>query len=385
MKRISTAFVILFGILIFIIPQEEELAEEEIQAEPLITAQAVKQPYLNLAEQLVNYLFDVDGIPSPKGAAFTLDGREIWITSLLNESRGVVVLNPLTGEKIKDINLADGGGVEIIFSHDGTKAYVSQMETGKVFEIDAGSKNILRIFDSQSAWTKVLALSPEGETLFASNWSGDDVSEIDIEKGELRRRIATVDTPRGLYATQDGSALYVAGFAKGEIEKINLKTGVGEVIFESGGAMRHIAADEERGLLYFSDMGKAIIWKVFLESDKTEKFTDTDYNPNTIVLSPDKKILFVSCRGINNPSGNYYIPGPEWGSVLLFNTETAEMLDAIIAGNQPVALDISPDGKFLVFSDFLDGRLKVYEIPSYEELKKGNGGISKVYRNYLKK
>ncbi len=335
--------------------------------------------------QLVRYLFSINQVPSPKGAAFSPDGKEIWVTLLLNKKRGVSVFDSSTGKKIQDINLDNGGGVEIIFSHDGSKAYVSQMETAKVFEIDAGSKKVLRTFNTESAWTKVLELSPDGKTLFASNWSGDDVSEIDLEQGKLRRRIATVDTPRGLYITENSSALYVAGFAKGEIEKIDLKTGIGKVIFKNGVSMRHIVADEEKGLLYVSDMGRGIIWKLSLEDDKVEKFADTDYNPNTIVLSPDKKILFVSCRGINDASGNYYIPGPEWGSVLLFDTETGQMLDAIIGGNQPTALAVSPDGKFLVFSDFLDGRLTVYEIPSYEELKKGNGGISKVYRDYLKK
>ena len=79
------------------------------------------------------------------------------------------------------------------------------------------------------------------------------------------------------------------------------------------------------------------------------------------------------------------MPGPEWGSVLLFDTETGKMLDAIVGGNQPTALDVSPDGKYLVFSDFLDARLEVYEIPSYETLKNGNGGRSGIYKSELKK
>ena len=97
---------------------------------------------------------------------------------LLNKKRGVSVFNSSTGEKITDINLADGGGVEIIFSLDGQKVYVSQMETAQVFEIDAKTKEILRVFNTGSVWTKVLELSADGNTLFASNWCGDNVSEI---------------------------------------------------------------------------------------------------------------------------------------------------------------------------------------------------------------
>ncbi len=149
--------------------------------------------------------------------------------------------------------------------------------------------------------------------------------------------------------------------------------------------MRHIVADEEEGILYCSDMGRDVIWKVSMKNDEVKKFVATDHNPNTIVLSPDKRILFVSSRGINASATNYYVPGPEWGSILLFDTETGEILDAIVAGNQPTALDISPDGQLLVFSDFLDARLEVFAIPSFDILKEGEGGRSNIYQKELRK
>lgn len=132
-------------------------------------------------------------------------------------------------------------------------------------------------------------------------------------------------------------------------------------------------------------MANRQILAVDLKNDSVKKFVDTDINPNTIDLSPDKKVLYVSCRGQNATADNYYIPGPEWGSVLLFDTATGKMLDAIVGGNQPTALDVSQDGKLLVFSDFLDMRLEVFELPSYEKLENGNGGRSAVYKNELKK
>jgi len=344
-----------------------------------------KNFYLDPEGQLVHHVLNIEYMPSPKCATFTKDSKEIWVTSLLNQKRGVSVFDSQNAKKISDIYLAGGGGVEVIFSSDGKKAYVSQMETAKVYEIDTKSKKILRDFDTKSSWTKILALSPDGKTIYASNWSGNDVSEIDLKEGKVRRKIPTVVTPRGIYPTKDGKTLYVAGFDKGEIQKINLEDGEGKIIFKSGGAMRHIVADEDKRVLYISDMAKNTIFKVNLKDDKVEKFVETDNNPNTIVLSPDKKILFVSCRGINATEENYYIPGPEWGSVLLFDTGNGKMLDAIVGGNQPTALDVSPDGKYLVFSDFLDAKLEIFEIPSYEVLKSGHGGRSEIYKKELRK
>jgi len=362
--------------------------EQEQESENQIPPSTSTNLALNLSDpvgQIVHHLFNIEGTPSAKGVVFTLDGKEIWTTLLLNQKKGLSIFDALTGKKITDINLNNGGGVEIIFSSDGSKVYVSQMETGKVFEIDVVSKKILRIFNTGGVWTKFLVLSRDGKTLFASNWSSNDVSQINLDTGMLVRKIKTVATPRGLFITKDNSTLYVAGFDKGEIQKIDLNTGESNIIFKSDGAMRQIVGDEDRGLLFVSDMGKAAIWQVSLKDDKVTKFAKTDINPNTIELSSDKKMLFVSCRGINYSSTVYNIPGPEWGSVLIFDAESGKMLDAIVGGNQPTALTISSDSKKLVFSNFLDARMEVFQVPSYEVFLNGNGGRSLVYKKELKK
>jgi DNA-binding beta-propeller fold protein YncE len=338
--------------------------------------------YLDKSGQLVHHIRNITQVPSPKGIAFSPDGKELWVAMLLNKKRGLSVYDVESGNDLADIDLESGGGVELVFSKDGSRVYASQMETAKVFEIDAKTKKVLRSFGTQSAWTKVVELSPDGKTLYASNWSGNDVSAIDLESGRVRRYPA-VKTPRGIFLTNDGKTMYVAGYGNGEIEKIDLATGLGSVIFKTGGAMRHIVADEARGVFFVSDMAKNAIFKVKLKDDTVVKFVDTDFDPNTIALSPDKKILFVSCRGRNNPDGNYYIPGPEWGSVQLFDAASGKMLDAIVGGNQPTALSVSGDGSLMAFSDFLDSRIEIFSVPDYETLKKGGGGRSAVYKSEL--
>jgi len=367
------------------IPSDAESKIEPEKNNQRISSPSVKSISENPPGQLVNCIYSVSGIPSPKGIAFTPDGKEFWVTSLMNKVRGVVIFDSKTGRHKKDIVLPDGGGVEIIFNASGSRAFVSQMETGRVFEIDAKTKEILRIFETKSSWTKVLALSPNQDLLYASNWSGNDVSIIDLESGKVIHNIRTVSTPRGIYVTKDDSTLYVAGFANGEIQKINPGTGKSLVLYKSGGAMRHIVGDEERKVLYVSDMGKGLIFKVNMKNDEVKEFVKTDTNPNTIALTPDKKVLIVSNRGLNHPSGNYNIPGPEWGSILFFDTSTGKMLDALVGGNQPTGLAISPDGHYFVYSNFLDGNLTMCEIPPYEEFVAGGGGRSSVYRQELKK
>jgi DNA-binding beta-propeller fold protein YncE len=339
--------------------------------------------WMDPAGQLVHCLGVFDCGPAPKGAVFSPDGSQVW-TTLLSGPPSVESYDPVTGELLAEFTLGEHGAVEVVFSQDGAHAYVSQMETARVYDIVVASGEVTRTLDTESAWSKVVELSPDGKTLFVANWSGNDVSEFDLETGELSRRLPTVRTPRGLYVTSDGDHLYVAGFDRGDIDKIDLEDGSRTTVFTGGGAIRHLAADEERGLLYASDMAEDVVWVLDLTTDEVTEFCDTDEKPNTIDISPDGKVLFVSCRGANNAT-SYYLPGPEWGSVLLFDTGTGELLDAIVGGNQPTALDVSDDGTRLVFSDFLDDRLRVYEIPPYEELAAGGGGRAASYRADLAK
>ncbi len=322
--------------------------------------------------QLVHGLGTIACAGAPKGVALSPNGREVWAT-ILNGPPSIEIFDPRTRRRVGGIDLGRHGAVEIVFSRDGTRAYASQMETAKVFEIDVATRRVLRALDTESAWTKVVALSPDGATLYAANWSGDDVSEIDLASGQLTRRIRVADTPRGLWPSADGTTLWVASFGTGDLERIDLATGRVKRVFSSGGALRHLVADETRGVLFASDMAKDCVWVTDMKTNRTRRFATVGHKPNTIDLSPDGRVLFVSNRGANNPV-SYYLPGPEWGSVMLLDARTAAPLDGIVGGNQCTALDVSDDGSLLVFSDFLDDRLRVYGVPTFSVLSKGGGG-----------
>ncbi len=217
----------------------------------------------------------------------------------------------------------------------------------------------------------MLALSPDERTLYAANWSSDDVSAIDLASGKVKL-LKTVRTPRGLYPTPDGKRLFVAGYADGEIQRIDLASGASKVLIRTGGAMRHLVGDPEAGKLYADDMATRQAFVVDLATERVRQLARTDKMPNTIDLSPDGKVLYVSNRGRNGRC--YCAPGPEWGSVLAIDTASGKVLDAIVGGNQSTGLDVSPDGRILAFSDFLDNRVHLYTIPDYQTLAAGGGG-----------
>ncbi|CAN5271891.1 hypothetical protein BH20ACT24_BH20ACT24_14920 [soil metagenome] len=311
----------------------------------------------------------------PKQVAFSPDGTELWVTPL--GEPGIEVYDAATFRLLGEIETGDYGSVEVTFTRDGSTAYVSQMQTASVFEIDVATRTVRRQLFTKSAWSKIMALSPDERTLYVANWSGDNVTEFDLGTGQVRRQIPCVDTPRGLYVTEDGEGLFVAGFGDGELQRIDLHDGASEILLRTGGALRHLVADPEAGLLYADDMATDEVFVVDLTTEEARKLADTDSTPNTIDLTPDGRVLYVSNRGANGP--DLAVPGPEWGSVLAIDTATGEVLDAMVAGNRTTGLDVSPDGSFLAYTDFLDNRVSVFAIPEYAMLANGSGGRADEY------
>ena len=333
--------------------------------------------------QLHRHRYDVKTGSNPKQVAFNPSGTELWVPLL--GSRGVDVFRAVDGAKITTIKIGDDhGAVEVIFNRDGTRAYVSQMETASVFEVDTAKYRVLRRMATGGNWTKVLALSPDEKTLYAANWVSNDVSVLDLATGSLVKRIPTVKTPRGLALDATGERLFIAGFDGGEIERLTLATGERSILIRTGGAMRHMALDVRSNVLYADDMGTSGVYAVDLSTEKVRQLTTVDSHPNTIGLSPDNRFLYVSNRGQNNVNG-YNVPGPEWGSILVIDTATGKSVDAIIGGNQTTGLSVSPDGKMLAFTDFLDNRLAVYNIPTADVLDAGKGGLAPTHRALITK
>jgi DNA-binding beta-propeller fold protein YncE len=211
-----------------------------------------------------------------------------------------------------------------------------------------------------------------------ANWVSNDVSVLDLRSVRVRRLLKTVRTPRGLWPTPDGRRLNVAGFEDGELQRIDLASGRAKLLLRTGGAVRHLVGDREGRRLYADDMGTNEAFVVDLATERVRKLAATDNVPNTIDLTPAGRVLYVSNRGRNGPS--YYLPGPEWGSVLAIDTASGKVLDAMAAGNQTTGLDVSADGRRLAFSDFLDNRIHIFAVPPSRVLAAAGGGRAAAHR-----
>jgi YVTN family beta-propeller protein len=302
---------------------------------------------------------------SPDGdyiAVALLNGEGVEIYSLENMELYSTLIPPEKWSKKK-------GFVETVFFTTRNELWVSQMTTGLIHVFDTEKWIYIRSFFSGGLWPKVITLNKNEDKAYISNWLSQNISVVDTKNYEVKITIEVNGVPRGMAVSPDEKYLYVANFTSGDINKISLDSNkLVDNIDLGDGALRHIVISEDSNMLYVADMYYGKVTSIDISTDKVKNSFYAGSNVNTIKLSPSGTKLFISSRGRNSENG-YLHKGPEFGKIFMYDTLQKKITDWTWGGNQPTGLAISPDGKMLVFTDFLDDRVEVYNIQSLS----GNG------------
>jgi len=300
----------------------------------------------------------------PKSAYFSPDGGRLFVP-LLNQ-RGVDVFRfnnkSLVFEKRLSVPASAATGfVEAMTDEKRRELWVSNMLENKVHIYNLDTLDYKTSLATGGVLPKVVAQNPDGSLTVVSNWVSKNISVFDSETKILLRRIPVSGTPRGMAFSPDGKLLYTAIFDEPVIEVIDMthnKTSARYRLYEGAGAARHVIY--RNGMLYVSDMYRGTVNILNAATGMLLASKRIGPNINTIVLSPDGKIIAASSRGRNN-SEDYTKPGPDFGAVYLLNAKDLSLEERIWGRNQPTGLAFSPDGKYLAFTDFLDANMELYE------------------------
>ena len=298
----------------------------------------------------------------PKQVLFSPDSKYI-IMPLLDDTGFDIfsVQEKKITKRINPPNSAKVGFAEGLFIPEKGIFLVSQMTTANVYEYSYPGFEYKRTIPTTGNWSKFIAYSSERQLLAVSNWVSNDVSIIDYKSGQCLRKISTGAAPRGLYFLENGKTIISLSFDDGLIEKYDVDSGkeLSHIKIQNA-AMRHIVLNKDSSKAYVSDMYHRMIYEINLATFTITAKTQVFNNPNTIKLYNDRW-LFVSSRGPNNKE-DYTKRSPENGKIQVIDTQTMEVVISFEGGNQPTGLDISPDGKYLCFSNFQDENIELYEI-----------------------
>ncbi|WP_016754937.1 YncE family protein [Leptospira santarosai] len=304
----------------------------------------------------------------PKSVRF-IDNTRLAIPLL--EDEGMDILDIRTGETIRlsppEKYKKKLGFVETIAIPKHNELWVSQMQANAVHVFDLKTLAYKTSVDLTGKWSKILLYDPIRDLVYCSNWVSENISVIDRKTKVEIRKTDKIGLPRGLLLSKDGKELYIAQFSASNQESGGGRLGIYSMETEKltdtigpPGNKRHIVSGNVENKIYVSDMCCGKIEVYDLKEKKVQKTIQVFDKPNTIALSPDGKYLYVSCRGPNNPTEGYLKKGLVLGRVYVIDTTTDTVKEFWEAGNQPTGLDVSPDNRYLVISDFLDHQIRVY-------------------------
>ena len=299
----------------------------------------------------------------PKSVRFSPDGKRLFAALLDDLGVDVYQVGPeglVFETRLSPPGTRARGYVETWIDEHRGELWVSNMQENLIHAFDLQSLEYLGRVPTGGVMPKVIVQHPDGGMLYVSNWLSKDISVIDPENRILLRRIAVGGTPRGMAFGPDASILYLCIYDAPLVLAIDINTG--EILrrilmFDGFGAARHI--EYRDGFLYVSDMGQGRVSKI--DTDNHEVVDSAIIGPklNTLVLSPDGRHILVSSRGRNNRR-DYTKPGPDFGAVYVLDASNLDVVARVWGRNQPTGLDISPDGRRLAFSDFLDANIEYY-------------------------
>ncbi len=301
----------------------------------------------------------------PKSVEFSPDGK--YFAAALLEGRGVDLFSTETFRKVKRLTpptkyAKKVGFVEIKYLPEKNEMWVSQMTSSSIHVFSLDNFEYKRTFPTRGVWSKVIAFTPDKKTAFVSNWESHNISFIDVDSHRVFRRVRVAGIPRGMVVSNDGKMLYVCIFSTGQIQKIDIKKQrVVKTLRFPKGAKRHIVMDRKKNRLYVTDMRRGSVYVINALNDRVIKEIRVDQKLNTGKLTPDGKYFIVSSRGPNNRE-SYRKKGPRFGKVYVIDTEKLKIRSWVWGRNQPTGLDISPDGEYLAFTNFLNHEVEVYEI-----------------------
>lgn len=231
----------------------------------------------------------------PKGVSIAPDGARLYVSNYGQADRNNVgIYDARTLSLVGQIDVP-GIVVETAVSPDGRTLYASNFRRNSVQFIDLATRAVTREV-TVGQHPKIVVLSRDGRRLFAANWSSRNVTEVDPATGAVVRTLAAGENPRGMAITRAGR-LYIANSSGHSID-----------VYEGASMERHHTIQP--------------VCRI----------------PRHLTLSPDDNLLYISCLG--------------GGVLAAMNTTSERVNHAISTPTGPKANDVSPDGRYVVTADY---------------------------------
>ncbi len=201
---------------------------------------------------------------------------------------------------------------------------------------------------------KVIAQTSDSKHLLVSNWHSRNVTILEIDKdiypfGKIISTIPVSDIPRGIAVDDNTGLSYVAIMGGASITVISNSVWMKEDDINVAASPRHLVMDTS-GHLFVSYNSLARIACLDAATGKSLFTTSTHAQPRTIVLSKNKKFIFVTCYS------------SDFVDVYKINSDNFEKVASLPCAGHPVGVDIfeSDDKLEAWVCSYSSGSISVY-------------------------
>ena len=253
--------------------------------------------------------------------------------------------------------MSDIGRIAFLTFTSGGRILGADAETNSLDIIDPDSGGLIDSIPVGDSPQYIL-ISPDGRSVYVSNWESGDVSVVDLGTRKVIATIPVGVNPLGMTITPDGQKLYVAVTAQAlehagggpSCKVVVVNTATYTVVKEimPGWSPRFVNISPDGTRIYVGDYMN----RIYIIDTSTDELTDsvllvrpTTYIPDDIAVTPDGSKLLVYARGTFQ--------------VLVIDTATHALLARFDAFSSAIA--ISSDGQ----RAYIPGiRFTIIDIPS---------------------
>ncbi|ANF57089.1 YncE family protein [Halotalea alkalilenta] len=170
-----------------------------------------------------------------------------------------------------------------------------------IWKVDGGAFTLLDTFDGLGKGVAGLALSPDGERLYATAMGDGQVLVIDSQNGEVIDRFASGgERPINVAYDPDGNRLFVTNMGSGTVSVLNATDGELLHTIEAGEMALDVRVDTERQRLYVTNRQGGTV-EVFDTQDYARvSELEAPPMPNSLEIDAASDRVFVSSRTYNN-------------------------------------------------------------------------------------
>jgi YVTN family beta-propeller protein len=282
----------------------------------------------------------------------------VLVVNRAPKSLSVFKVDRATLSLVKKLPLGDEAR-EICLAPDGTRAYVSNINSKSVTVVDLEKLEVVSTiggpeFDRPDGGV----VSADSKTLYVTQPFKNAIAVIDAATYRLIKMIPTTGVgPRRLLLARDGKVLYV-GFNKGDA--------IGVVDLAAGKQVGSIkVGDEPRGGLAFSPDGKLLlagtvegdtVAVIDVASGAVQRIFGVPFSPQRIEMTPRGEALVLS-------------GGQGHSLTIVGNFYSHDKTKALPVGTAAWGLAVNEDGTIAYSSNYGDGTLTIIDVPNQKVLQ----------------